>query len=405
MVATLAPTTDLDEIRSRLWTVDAALNDEFVERKPVIRTSINALVSETHHFQLGSPGVAKSALVERLYFRIAGLEDGAFFRWLLTKFTDPGEIFGPPSLKGLKNDEYRRVTLGKLPEATIAFLDEIFKANSAILNSLLTIMNERLFFDGSSARRVALSTIFAASNETPAGEELSALYDRLHFRHIVKPVQSSSSFIRMMQKEWDPAPDQLVHIEDIRTAQRAAAEVKVPVDVYEAMRTLRDDLRKEGIEPTERRFRESVRIIRASAFLVGRDTAEVEDMALLNHVLWDRPENQPIVAKAVMGLANPLDAEAADLLDNIDKIAEDMDKVIATGDSPQAIARSSVDFFQKLRRAKDEIEALADKMRQAKRRSQVMEDLRARYTEVTTTLQEKCFNVNQMANLSKLSDD
>ena len=125
-----------------------------------------------------------------------------YFQWLLTKFTTPEELFGAVSLRGLENDEYRRVTSGKLPEAHIAFLDEVFKASSSILNTLLTIMNERIFYNGTEKVRIPLISLFGASNELPSEEdELEALYDRFLLRYVVDYIKEDFRFLKMLNTE------------------------------------------------------------------------------------------------------------------------------------------------------------------------------------------------------------
>lgn len=139
---------------------------------------------------LGPPGTAKSELGRRLS-SVCG-DGGIFFERLLTRFSVPEELFGPLSMKGLENDEYVRQIDGYLPTATVAFVDEVFKANSAILNSLLTILNERLFDNGNKRVEVPLLCLVGASNELPESEELDALYDRFLLRSCVEQVSSSS---------------------------------------------------------------------------------------------------------------------------------------------------------------------------------------------------------------------
>ena len=127
------------------------------------------------------------------------IEGANYFQWLLTKFSTPEEIFGAVSLKGLEQDDYRRVTTHKLPEAHIAFLDEIFKANSSILNALLTIINERLFHNGRERIAVPLITLFGASNELPDEEELTALYDRFMLRFMADYISEEFRFLKMLE--------------------------------------------------------------------------------------------------------------------------------------------------------------------------------------------------------------
>ncbi len=147
---------------------------------------------------IGPPGTAKSMLADELCRRIEGAD---YFQWLLTKFSTPEEIFGAVSLKGLEQDDYRRVTDHKLPEAHIAFLDEIFKANSSILNALLTVINERVFHNGRERVNVPLITMFGASNELPDEEELTALFDRFMLRFMVDYIGEEFRFLKMLEDD------------------------------------------------------------------------------------------------------------------------------------------------------------------------------------------------------------
>ena len=164
----------LEGARERLAAIATELDQTFVERSEVVEGALAALLAGQHLLLIGPPGTAKSMLADRICQRIEG---AGYFQWLLTKFTTPEEVFGAVSLKALERDEYRRVTTNKLPEAHIAFLDEIFKASSSILNALLTLLNERCFDNGSERLRTPLVTLFGAANELPEEDELQAVYD------------------------------------------------------------------------------------------------------------------------------------------------------------------------------------------------------------------------------------
>ena len=179
-------TTDevvVNPLVEKFKAVENDLNRVLIERREEVHSSVLALAGKRHLFMFGPPGVAKSFLVDELVRRIVadGENAAVCFKWLLTKFSVPEELYGGPDLLTLKDKGiYRRVTDGKLPQAHIAFLDEAFKANSAILNSLLKILNENEFDNPGDEPHVPLITMFAASNELPASSELEALADRLH---------------------------------------------------------------------------------------------------------------------------------------------------------------------------------------------------------------------------------
>src|SRR5437870_4498064 len=182
--------------RETLRTIRDELAQSFLERNEVIDGALTALLSRQHVLLIGPPGSATSMLADELCRRLDG---AAYFQWLLTKFTTPEELFGAVSLRALEADDYRRVTTHKLPEAHIAFLDEVFKANSSILNSILTVMNERRFHNGREVVDIPLITLFGASNELPEEDELQALYDRFLLRFVVAYIADDFRFLRMLQ--------------------------------------------------------------------------------------------------------------------------------------------------------------------------------------------------------------
>src|SRR5687767_2684039 len=162
----------------RLRQVAATLEGQFLGKDEIIRLLLIAIVAGEHCVLLGPPGTAKSALIRTL----AELTQAKYFEYLLTRFTEPNEIFGPVDIAAFREGVYRRNTAGMLPEAEIVFLDEVFKSNSAILNALLTLLNERRFTSGGKRIECPLISAFGASNEVPADESLSALFDRFLLR-------------------------------------------------------------------------------------------------------------------------------------------------------------------------------------------------------------------------------
>eukprot|EP00854_Cymbomonas_tetramitiformis_P006501 gene6501-7794_t len=245
----------------------------------------------------------------------ASMKQGTYFERLLTRFSVPEELFGPLSMKSLENDIYERQTAGYLPEASVAFVDEIFKANSAILNSLLTILNERLFDNGAERYPVPLICMVGASNELPESEELDALYDRFLIRREVAPVSAESlrellDFARTMgsvdynDESEDPSTGFALDLDELRGLRlKALQAVTLPEHIVDLLIDLRDYLQQKCEPPvyvSDRRMVKVVSLLRIAAYTSGRTTVSEIDCLLLQHTLWQRPEQAEIIREWVL---------------------------------------------------------------------------------------------------------
>ena len=296
--------------RDKLRKIRDELQQLFLERTELIDGALAALLSAQHVMIVGPPGTAKSMLADELCRRIDG---ASYFQWLLTKFTTPEELFGAVSLKALETDDYRRVTTNKLPEAHIAFLDEMFKASSSILNAILTIINERLFHNGRQVTPVPLLTLFGASNELPEDDELLALYDRFLLRFVVGYIHEDFRFLRMLQAK-EPLERTTITLDELRQLQAATRELSLPTAVLRRLADIRRELQKKSIVASDRRYRQSLGLLQALAYLNGQQAVAESDLFFLEHVLWKEPSERGEVHNVIHGLIHGYEDEVQELL-------------------------------------------------------------------------------------------
>lgn len=293
-------------IASKLNTIAGEVGSYIFEREDPINGILLSLLSRQNCLLLGSPGTSKSYVVSEITNRITGAN---LFTALLTRFSTPEEIFGPVSIKALQEDRYERKVEGYLPVSSCSFLDECFKANSAILNALLQLMNERIYKVGTEWHKSPLISIVGASNETPQDEGLSAMYDRFMLRYLTKYV-SPSAFVNLIDPTLTKSIKQTtITLAELAQAQKEVLTIVVSRDMLEFVGEFKAKMEREKFYASDRRWKSSIQLLQASAYLNGRNSVEQEDLMLYGNVLWNEMEDADKCYSTVMRLINP-DLEA-----------------------------------------------------------------------------------------------
>jgi MoxR-like ATPase len=365
--------------RDALHVIRDELRQTFLERDVLIDGALVALVAGQHVLVIGPPGTAKSMLADEVCRRLDGAR---YFQWLLTRFTTPEELFGAVSLKALENDDYRRLTTHKLPEAHIAFLDEVFKASSAILNTILTLMNERRFHNGRDVAPVPLITLFAASNELPEDDELLALHDRFLLRFVVDYVEEDFRFLKLLQ----PRPAQArttLPLEALVAAREAAAALPVAGEVLRALTDLRRELKTKHVVVSDRRWTQAVGVLRAHAWLRGASAVGDEDVGFLEHVLWRDPAERETVRTAIRELLRGYEDEVRVLLYQSRELRE---YALRAWDTRELESRAAVEAHTKIRNILDRVDAILSRARTGGRPVDRVESLRREIADIERDL-------------------
>lgn len=280
-----------------------------IERDEEVYLTATAVVGRVSVLLVGPPGCAKSFALESFVRAISG---ASYFYWLMGRFTEPDEIFGPVDVLSLKQGKRKRLTARKLPEAHFAFLDEFWKSSTAIAGTLLRITNERVFDDGEGERKVPLQTLFAASNEYPQDGELGAMFDRFVLRKEVSYVNEQSSRSTLLRSmDHTPKTSVTLSLEELDTAHAEAMALPVPDQTWAKAEEILETVIRDGAwRPSDRRLPLVGKVIRAFAYVCGSSEVKVSHLKILKHMLWNDPQEQPkALAKIVDKIANPVGME------------------------------------------------------------------------------------------------
>lgn len=324
------------------------MNRGIYEKETEISLSLLAALAGESIILLGPPGVAKSMVARQLK---TAFRDAQSFEYLMSRFSTPDEIFGPVSIQKLKtSDTYERAMEGYLPTADVVFLDEIWKAGPAIQNTLLTVINEKIFRNGNREMHLPLKLLVAASNELPAkGEGLEALWDRFVIRIESRPIKLEKNFRAMLLEshaDFSGSTGILGHADfadnadfsDLKITAEEYAEwaekickIGVKEEVLDAISAIRKSLRavnvdeaaeRRNIYVSDRRWKNIVRLLRTSAFMQDREEVDICDLLPIYHCLWQEPEERDAIRNIVIrALFSPF---ADKLVEMKNALAEDV---------------------------------------------------------------------------------
>jgi MoxR-like ATPase len=325
------------------------IKKRFVGRDEIVDLMVLAATAGEHLFLHGPPGTAKSALIRQFAMAVRA----SYFEYLLTRFSEPNEVFGPIDLVRLREGTVATVITRMLPEGEFVFLDELFNANSAILNNLLTVLNERLYRRGAEVHQLPLLSLFAASNHLPEDEALRALFDRFLLRCHVDNLRRDE-MPRLLLAGWDL--EQLGPIEssvsanDLRQLARQIYRVEL-TGIAERYADVVSKVRDLGVAFSDRRAVKVLKLVAASAVLCGRSAARVSDFWVFRYV-WDREEQVSPLTALVAGVIEPHAAEPethplATIPNRVDgeEIARQLD-VVALGLKDRALSLAATARFR-----------------------------------------------------------
>ncbi|MCJ8267978.1 MAG: AAA family ATPase [Psychrosphaera sp.] len=325
----------MQKLKKRINTILANLNDGIHERSEVIAVALLGALTAQNIFLLGPPGTAKSLISRRL---VHAFDTAAYFEYLMQRFSTPEEVFGPVSLSELKKDNYVRKTDGFLPTADFSFLDEIWKSSPAILNTLLTIINEKTFRNGAQTIKVPLKVLISAANETPPENQgLEALYDRFLIRLNVPPLTEKTHFEALLQSGPTQAPVKLAknlvvtHNEWVKW-QKEIESISLSAETLAVIHDIRMTLAEKGEElnayVSDRRWQKAAQLLKAGAYFCDRKATNLVDTLLLRHCLWTTNNNREEVIEIVEEAVRDCGFDTGFSLHAIDKEKEELEKEI-----------------------------------------------------------------------------
>lgn len=304
---------------AKLTALAAWANTQAIGREDLVGALVLAMVARQNVTALGVPGTAKTYTVRKVTEAFAA-KPGDVFDILLTKFTKPSEVLGPPSIKALENDEFRYCTEGFLPTAKVGILDEMYKGSSAILNALLQIANDRTFKNGKTTETTPLRFLVGMSNEFPEDPAtLAAFFDRFPIKLMVNPLESSEfeTMLAAAAAGKSTRCPVTMNDADLSEIDRRVDECAVSQEIIETLRELKMTLEQKNVRISDRRWVQALRILKASAVIAGRAEVSRTDLKALEYVCWNTQADIAVIKSAIPDFLRPFDRQLREVIDEV----------------------------------------------------------------------------------------
>ena len=318
-------------LRAKMLAIISELNEEIAERMEVIECIAIALLTRKNQFSLGDTGQGKSYTINKFRKRITGARQ---FERLLSKQTDEEALFGRIDLKSLIDGNPQMITTGKIPDSHIVFLDELFKCNDGVLNSLLTALNERRYTNEGEVIEIPVISFMGADNKVPDFYNpdeslLRPLYDRFELKVVTQYIRNRETRLRMLARKQNIQTEQnaaTITLDELHSMQSEVAAIAVPKEINELVDDIMCELRGLGIHVSDRKFLNFYPIAQAKAWLCGRDTVKNTDLSVLKYYFWSKPEEIPVIQQVLDKFClSPLQEELREAISAADEISRDFD--------------------------------------------------------------------------------
>lgn len=370
----VASTVKLQQLREELKVV-------YLDRSEAIDLIMVGLLAKMHVFLGGQPGTGKTELAKAVSDAISGT---TFFHYLMTKTTVAEEVLGAPDLAELQKGKFVRDTEAMLPEAHLALMDEIGKANSIVRNSALGLMNEREFLNGKIKLQSPLITMIGCSNELLDGEEDGAFWDRLSLRYMVDYLGDEDLRTLLLRKTGNaisPKVTTVMSLAELEQMQTQVQKLPFSTQVVDSLVDLQREFKKENFVASTRKYVQMVMILRAYAFLQGETEVSEDSFEILNHVIWNHPREKIAVAKIVAKVGNPLNIQAQETLISITESISQLGTcpTFGTQDEQRSWATQGTSVLSDLRHMTDRLQGMiAQYPHKAKKAQQIVIEIESK---------------------------